>query len=142
MRMGYELVRHWLLRITGYFGFVLLSVFTLVAGQRLDQANLGVPLHYEGAALLILPLVKCTIETGTHWHNDRLGAPGIQELYDFPIVDHLHFAALWLLGRVTPDAVVAINVYYLLTYPLAALTAMLVLRHFGLTFPAAGLGGL
>src|SRR5260221_10953397 len=89
----------WLRRLLGYGGFVALSIITLVAGQRLDQADLSVPLQYEGDALLILPLVKCTIETGTHWHNDRLGAPGIQELYDFPIVDHLHFALLWLLGQ-------------------------------------------
>ena len=67
---------------------------------------------------------------------------GIQELHDFPIVDHLHFAALWLLGQAWPNPFAVYNLYYLLTYPLTVLTTMAVLRHFGLSIPAAGTGGL
>ena len=129
-------------RAYGYVFFLVLSAAILFAGLRIDRADLSVPFEYDDDTLLVLPMVKAAVETGTHWHNDRLGAPGVQELYDFPVIDHLHFAALWLIGRATPDAVVAFNLYYLMTYPLTALIAMLVLRHFGLSVPAAGCGGL
>lgn len=124
-------------RAAGYLLFVLLSVAVLFAGQRLARADFTAPFFYGGDALLILPMVKETVETGSHWRTDRLGAPGVQELHDFPVIDHLHFALIWFLGRFA-DAVVAFNLYHLLTYPLTVLSAMLVLRHFGLSAPAAG----
>jgi hypothetical protein len=113
-----------------------------LVGYRFDLISLDAPLLYDEDALLILPMVKATIERGSHWRTEQLGAPGVQEMHDFPVIDHLHFAGIWLLGRVVPDAVVVFNVYYLLTYPLAALTAMAVLRHFGLSFFAAAVGGI
>jgi hypothetical protein len=129
-------------RLGGYLVFLLASVVVLITGLRLDCVEWRMPFSYDGDALLILPLVKATLERGSHWRNERLGAPGIQELHDFPIVDHLHFAALWLMGQVWPDPFAVYNLYYLLTYPLTVLTTMAVLRHFGLSIPAAGTGGL
>lgn len=125
-------------RLAGYAVFVLASVAILFAGQRLDRADLTAPFFYGGDALLILPMVKETVEHGSHWRTERLGAPGVQELHDFPVVDHLHFAVIWLLSRAWPDPIGVFNLYHLLTYPLTVLTALLVLRHFGLSFPAAG----
>ncbi len=125
-------------RLAGYLGFALTSVAILFAGQRLDRADLSAPFHYGGDALLILPMVKSTVETGTHWRNHRLGAPGVQELHDFPVVDHLHLAFIWLMGLAWPDPVAVFNLFHLLTYPLVTVTALLALRHFGLSFPAAG----
>src|SRR5689334_5088007 len=46
------------------------------------------------------------------------------------------------MGKVFPNPVVVYNLYYLLTYPLTALTAMLVFRWLGLTLPAAATGAL
>ncbi|OWK47015.1 Integral membrane protein [Fimbriiglobus ruber] len=121
---------------------MLASVVILVVGLRLDRADLWAPLQYDGDVLLILPMVKSMIERGSHWRTERLGAPGIQELHDFPVVDHLHFYLIWVLGQIFHDPVPAYNLYHILTYPLTVLTAMYVLRHFGLSVPFAGLGGL
>ena len=114
---------------------------TLPGGGRLEVADLRAPFQYTHDALLILPLVKATVERGSHWRNERLGAPGVQELYDFPVVDHLHFAVIWVIGRLVGDPVVAFNLFHLLTYPLTTLTGMFVLRRFGLSVPAAAAGG-
>jgi hypothetical protein len=127
-----------------------MAVVTVLAGigYRLDVHDLHVPLLYhdtrglESDSLLILPMVKATLEQGSHWACDRLGAPGTQELYDFPVVDHFHFLWIWLLGRLIPDAVLVFNLYYFLTFPLTALTAMVVFRHFGLSLPASAVGGI
>lgn len=131
-------------RFGWYAGAVVLTALLLAGGLRLDQLSLRAPLYYDQDALLILPLVKAVVERGpvAHWRNDRLGYPGVQELYDFPIVDHLHFAIIWLLGRVVPDWVVVYNLYFLLTWPLATLTAMWAFRRLGLTLPLAAAGGL
>jgi hypothetical protein len=115
--------------------------FALV-GHRVDRIDVRVPFLYEDDALLILPMVKATLEGGTHWRTDRLGAWGGQEMHDFPVVDHVHFGLIWLLGRAVPDAATVFNLYFLLGYPLAAVTAMAVLRHFGLSSPAAAAAGV
>lgn len=133
---------HWTRELLWHALAVALTLTILGAGLRLDRADLRSPFTYDLDALLILPMVKSTVETGTHWRNDRLGAPGVQELHDFPVVDHLHFALIWLLGCLFSDAVVVFNLFHLLTYPLVTVTALLVLRHFGLSPPAALCGAL
>jgi hypothetical protein len=111
---------------------------------RLDSADLRAPFSYDQDSLLILPMVKATVEHGIggHWRNERMGAPEVQELYDFPVIDHLHFGILWVFSKFISDVVLLYNLYFLLTFPLTALTAMLVFRHLGLTLPAAAVGGI
>ncbi|MFO0938641.1 MAG: hypothetical protein U0798_19230 [Gemmataceae bacterium] len=140
-------------RIAWYGSIAIISLVTAMAGLQLfivdtkapyihANCDFAVPFYYHVDALLILPFVKETIESGTHWHTDRLGAPGIQELYDFPVIDHFHFAILWLLGKIVRDPVVAFNVYHLATYPAVALAMMAVLRHFGRSMSASSAGGM
>jgi hypothetical protein len=132
-------------RFAWYAGTVLVVWLLVYWGLRLDQADLRAPFYYDLDALLILPMVKSTVEggyPGAHWTTERLGAPGVQELYDFPVIDHLHFAIVWALGLFVSDIGLLFNLYFLLTFPLAALTAMLVFRHLGLTLPAASVGAL
>ena len=129
-------------RLAWYAGSMLLASVLVAMGLRLDSQDLHAPFYYDQDALLYLPLVKTLVETGSHWRNERVGAPGVQELYDFPIIDYVHFGALWLLSRVTPDMLVAYNLYNLLTYPLTVLTAMAVMRWLKLSLPAAAVGAL
>jgi len=131
-----------LLSLGSYSLGILLTVLVLLVGLRLDKADFSAPFQYEFDAILILPFVKATVERGSHWRNERLGAPGIQELHDFPVVDHLHFAIIWCLGQVWSDPVVVFNLFHLLTYPLTTLTTMFVLRRFGLSVPASLVGGI
>ncbi len=129
-------------RFAWYAGSVLLSCVLVFAGLRLWSQDLHAPFYYDLDSLLYLPLVKTTIDSGTHWHNPRLGAPGQQELYDFPVIDYLHFGFIWLLGRFTSDVLLVYNLYNLATYPLTVLSAMFVLRWLKLSLPAAAVGGL
>lgn len=129
-------------RMLPYLLAASLTCAILVAGLRLDQADFTAPFTYEADALLILPFVKATLERGSHWRNERLGAPGIQELHDFPVVDHLHFGLIGLIGQIVPDPVVVFNLFYLLTYPLTTVITMFVFRSFGLSLPAAATGGI
>lgn len=129
-----------------YIGFPLLALVIAFIGMRItsiDQLSAAPLLNYhDGDALLILPMVKDAVERANIWRNDRMGAPGEFQIYDFPVIDHLHFAGLWLVGQLTGSYVTAFNVYFVLTYPLTALTALAVFRWFGFSLPAAGVGGL
>jgi hypothetical protein len=138
-------------RLAWYGGTLLLTVLLVFFGLRLDRADIRAPFYYDLDALLILPLVKATAERGPggHWRNEHMGvgvtAPDrtqFQELYDFPVIDLLHFTLIWMLGLVIPNVVVLFNTYFLLTFPLTTLTAMIVFRYLGLSLPAAAVGGL
>jgi hypothetical protein len=130
-------------RAAWYAGAILLTCILLFTGLRLDSVSIRSPLSYDGDALLIMPMVKSTIESGTHWRIERMGYPGVLELHDFPVIDHLHFAIIWLLGVVLGgDWCLVYNAYYLLTYPLTTLTGMYAFRRLGLSLPVAALGGL
>jgi hypothetical protein len=131
-------------RLAWYAGTMLLALVLLTLGMRLWERNLRAPFYYDLDALLYLPLTRTVVEQGfwNCWHAERMGAPGAQELYDFPIIDFLHFAILWLLGKCFSDVLLVYNAYSILAYPLTALTAMWVLRWLKLSLPAAALGGL
>lgn len=131
-------------KLAWYGATALASGLLIFFGLRLDQADLSCPFAYYSDSLQMQMLVKATLERGVggHWRNERLGAPDILELHDFPVLDHLHFLLIWLLGQVVPDLGRLYNIYYLLTYPLTALTAMAAFRQLRLTLPAAAVGGL
>jgi hypothetical protein len=135
----------WYFCVLGYLVAIAATLTILYYGMRLDllsYEDYKAPFTYKHDALLILPFVKATVERGSHWRNERLSAPGIQELHDFPVVDHLHFAVIWVIGKIVEDPVVTFNLFYLLTYPFTTLTGMFVLRRFKLSIPAAGAGAI
>jgi hypothetical protein len=138
-------------RLAWYTGAIILTCILFFFGLRLDRVTLRAPFYYDLDALLILPMVKATAERGPggHWRNERMGAgvtadrpPQIMELHDFPVIDFLHFTLIWFLSLFIKHVVVLFNAYFLLTFPLTTLTAMIAYRHLGLTLPAAAVGGL
>jgi phosphoglycerol transferase len=62
--------------------------------------------------------------------NPQLGAPGVLALHDFPQADGIHLLLIKLLSWFSTDWALLFNVYYLLGFPLIALSAFAVLRHF------------
>jgi hypothetical protein len=118
---------------SGYVATVVLTLAVLTTTLHLWRADLTVPLRYGGGdSTFYLMLVKSTVENGWYLDNERLGAPEGQNLRDFPMPDILHFGIIKLLGYVFRDFVITANLYYLLPYPLTALTAYFVLRRFHL----------
>src|SRR5262245_55972041 len=62
-------------RLAWYAGAMLLSCILISAGLRLDSADLKAPFYYDLDSLLMLPLVKATVERGFggHWRNEQMG---------------------------------------------------------------------
>jgi phosphoglycerol transferase len=116
-----------------YASAAILSLGLVVVIMGLWAADPRVPLSYHAEALFNGVLVKGTLEQGWHLSQPALGAPGRLDLRDLPMSDNnLHFALIRLLGLVIPDYALVMNVFFLLTFPLTAVSALYVFRRFGL----------
>lgn len=127
-----------------FYGIVCASAI-LLAGMLLQlwRATWSVPFLYEGDALFHLALVKRLIEGAWYLDNPVLGAPFGQVLHDLSLgADNVQLLALKTLGMLLGDAATAVNVYYVLTFPLAAIAAAFVLRSWGYSKVGSGVAAL
>lgn len=117
--------------------------FGLIAKRiALWEADLTVPFEYGHDSFLIHCWVKTQLDTGWWMTTDRCGAPFQHEMYDFPTNPNLHFAALKGLAVFTQEPGVLMNVYFLLGFPLAGLTAHAALRGMRASHWVSILGGV
>src|SRR5690606_10866225 len=108
--------------------FALTSGITVVA-LELWNARLNVPLWYRGDSIANGAHFKTLREQPWYEFQPMLGAPHGQVLHDFPTADNLHFLAAKLIAFVTPDWATGMNLYFLLGFPLAAASALWLLRR-------------
>jgi hypothetical protein len=121
---------------------VLLSLSLLVWSYHLWQADLRIPLYYEGDGLLHQILVKGTIEHGWYLNNNSLGAPLGLQMHDFPLMDSLFFVLLKLISLPSRDWGLTVNLFYFLTFPLTTVTALYAMRRLGVSYAPALVGAL
>lgn len=115
----------------------LLTCLAVAWALRLWEADLSVPFSHHSDALLVQAWVKTLIERGWYLHSDALGAPNGLDMHDFPLVDSLFFALLKVVSLAAGDAARTLNVYYLLTFPLVAVTALGAMRRLGVSYGPA-----
>ncbi len=120
-------------------GTAVASLVALVPVLRLWRMRPRRPVRSYGAdATFNLMVVRNLLDGGWVNTNSSLGAPFGQELYDFPLgTDNLNLLVLKVLAVVTRDPAVAMNLFFLLTFPAVAVAAVLVLRRLGLSRPAS-----
>ncbi len=120
--------------------YVLAALAALVIAFvlfRLWGADVRVPATYDGDGLFVSATVKGTIENGWYLDNPSLGAPGVQDLRDYPIADNLELATMKVLSVISPDYAVVLNLFVLLMYPMTAVCALWAMRRLGIsTLPA------
>ena len=120
-------------RASLYITAALLCVFTLCLFLRIWRADLRLPFYYEGDAAMFAMATKGAIENGSYWQNPSLGAPGIQQVYDYPTFSNAVIAFMLLLSLFTHNLFLITNLYYLLSFPLVALASLYVFRQFNLS---------
>lgn len=125
-----------------HFAAAVLSVLLVYLAMDLARADLHVPFSYEGDGLLNTAIIKGIVENGWYQQNPSLGAPGMQRLYDYPVGDNLCCVMMKALSWFTPDPSMIGNLFFLLTFPLAAVTACGSLRALGLSRGPALLGAV
>jgi hypothetical protein len=121
---------------------LIICLGLLIWSQKLYNADLRIPFNYEGDALLFYAWTKTIMETGWVLHNSFIGAPYGLELYDFPFNNSLDALLIKLISFLSHDPIFVENLFYLSTYPLTALTSMIVFRHFKIDYAYSLLGSL
>ncbi len=120
--------------------FLCLSILTVTL--NLWQADISVPFEYSGDALQAQMAVKSVIDNGWYLHNDFLGVPAGQDMYDFPMGDTLDFLIMKMIALFTQDYAAVMNLFFLLTFPLTTLTSMVVFRQLKISSSASVVGSL
>jgi phosphoglycerol transferase len=130
-------VREALLCLAGATLAVVLSWYLL----DLRRADPRVPLcEVSGDAAFYSMLAKGMVENGWVYHNPSLGAPFGLDLHDFPLFESLHLGVMKGFTLRLANWAVILNAFYLATFPLTAVTAVLLLRRLGVP-PALSLAG-
>lgn len=111
----------------------VISILIVASVFAVWKFDWRVPLDTDPDAHLQQMIVKNFVESGHFYVNPRLGAPGEQEMYDFPVPHWTHVAVWSLLRLFSHNYGVVLNLYYFLTFPLCALTALYALRRFGIS---------
>jgi phosphoglycerol transferase len=93
--------------------------------------ELAVPYSYSGDGIAYLWNIQRVIEGTWYFINDRSGFPFGSNHLDYPTSDSGSYLALKLLGLIVQTSIAAHNLYFLLGFPLAALSAYLVSRSIG-----------
>ena len=124
--------------VTGDVGLGALScVLATVVGVITLQAwrfDLTTPMYYVGDTNLIHGFVQNVIESGWVLNGPRLGAPFGEQTQDFPLgSENLEILLIRLIASLTGDAVSTVNLVFLVSFPLVALTAFWALRRLGIS---------
>jgi phosphoglycerol transferase len=113
-----------------YGAVALAAVVEAVLVLRLWRADLRVPFNDRGDAVFFEMMVKATVDHGWYLTNPQLGAPGVLALHDFPQAEAIHLLAIKAMSLFSSDWALLFNTYFLLGFPLIAVSALAVLRHF------------
>lgn len=113
--------------------FLLVALVTvlLFLVLRMPLSRLDVPYTFSGDAVEKLTQVKTVAETGWLFHNERLGYPFGYDRLDFPRFDSLNYMIMGPLAALTGEAGAAMNLYFLASFYLIALSAFYCLRRLG-----------
>ncbi len=125
-----------------YAAAAVLCLAVLAGVMRLWRARLDVPFCNTGDALVSQVWVENALAGGHYYRGARLGAPYGMDLRDFPASEGLHLAVIRALAAGLKDTYTTINVFFLLTFVLTALSSLYVFRTFGVARLPAVVGGL
>jgi phosphoglycerol transferase len=116
-----------------YFAATGLAITAAVVVLQLWAASLRLPLRYGGDAVFSGAVIKGMIENGWMWVNPRLGAPGVMNLLDYPGADLVHYGLIKGLSLVSANWSIVLNAYFLLGFPLAAVSCLWAMRRLGVS---------
>lgn len=117
-----------------------LALESLLLG--LGWTDLGIPYLYNYDYLYYGAIGKGVLDHGWILNNPSLGAPGALASHDFFSGANVDFLMIKLIGLFTSDWAKAMNLFYVITFPLSAVSALFVFRHFKVPSPVAITGSL
>ena len=128
--------------VLGAAGAALLGLIVGVTSLRFWEWRPGVPVSLDGDSPLVLTQLRDILVNGWYWSNDTIGFPLGQNASFFPELNVVHILGVKVLGLFSSDPTTVGTLYFLLGYPLAAVTAYLLARSQRLVLPAAVVVGV
>ncbi|MGH2835467.1 MAG: hypothetical protein ACRDK4_01935 [Solirubrobacteraceae bacterium] len=138
-----RLLRGHSLALLGALLAAVVSVFVAALVLNVGEGHLSLPWNYasEGDTKFYLLLIKGILAHGSYQVNPSLGAPFGLQLYDFPQGgDNLSLLIVRLLGLFSQNPAWVLNVFFLLTFALVAVTAFAALRLLSVSLGSAIVG--
>jgi hypothetical protein len=120
----------------------VLGAVTAVLSLRLWQWRPGAAPSVTGDSPLVLTQIDDVLRNGWFWSNDAIGFPLGQNASFFPELNVIHVLGVKALGVFSGDAATVGSIYFVLGWPLIALTTYLLFRSERLTRAAAVVGGV
>ena len=127
----------------GAIAAAIVSVVVAALVLNVGEGHLSLPWNYasEGDTKFYLLLIKGILSHGSYQVNPSLGAPFGLQLYDFPQGgDNLSLLIVRSLGLFSQNPAWVLNVFFLLTFALVAVTAFAALRLLSVSIGAAIVG--
>ena len=124
-------------QILAYLAVLAVPFVAAVLFLRVHTSDLRVPFTYHGDVVSFALLVKSVVDHGWYLTNPDLGAPRGLEMHDFPFADQLHLLVIKAMSLFSHDWAVLFNAYFLLGFPLIALSALVAFRNFRVPFGPA-----
>jgi hypothetical protein len=118
----------------GALGSGLLALLGAAFTIRLWRADLAAPFRYAQLddTKFYLALIRSIVRHGWFHAGTSLGAPFGQQLHDFPQgADNLNFLVIRMLALFSGNPGLIANLFFLLTFPLCAASAFVVMRKLG-----------
>lgn len=130
------------MRAAFFYALALIACLLALDWVLRLKHDLSIPFSYSGDGLISAALIKGIIENGWYVKNGYLGAPNGLNMLDFPLADNLHFALIKAISLFTGNYVVAMNLFFLATFPLTVITSLFVFRRLKISFPVAVVGSI
>ena len=128
--------------VANYASTLILTTLILIWVLRLGLADLAFPWHYSGDGLFGSAVVKGIIQNGWYLYNPFIGAPTGSFLIEYPGTDNLHFFIMKMFSFFTSSQGLIMNLYFLFTFPVTALTSLFAFRQFKLSNSVAMVGAI
>lgn len=125
-----------------YLVVAVLSAVIVACILRVWKLDLTVPIGTDPDAYFHQMVVKNFVEGGHFYVNPWVGAPGELKLYDFPLPHWIHLGVWEVLRLFSHNYGFVLNLFYFLTFPFCALTALYAFRRFGISRGLAMAGAL
>ena len=129
-------------RAAGPIITVLLSVAAMFQALRLWEWRPGDPMAADGDANGVTMQIKDVLDHGWYGDNHNLGAPFGQDASWYPHADQLHLFLARLIGFTSDNPFTVGALYFMLGFPLAALSMYWLARQRGLKRVGAVVAGV
>jgi phosphoglycerol transferase len=139
-RLAVIFIREWVYWLGGALVSYVLANYLIFGLDSLFIPDLSVPIIYRDDGLFHSLMIQRVIE-GWIYNNERMGYPFGSSLLDYPGSDSANHLLLKILGLASGSFQAAMNLYFILGFPVVFIGSYGAFRYFGLTVTLSLLGG-